>query len=47
MNRYLKYILVLVGLVLFGCSGTDAPTTTTVLPLADDRPTFLWFYTDN
>jgi len=47
MYRYIKYIVALMGLVLFGCSTANTPETTISLPLADDRPTFLLFYTDN
>jgi len=45
MYHYLKYIIALVGLVLFGCTSTQ--TTSAVLPLADNQPTLLLFYTDN
>lgn len=36
----------LLALLLAACASTDKPQDRTALPLVEDRPTFLWFFTD-
>ncbi|MBI5670785.1 MAG: hypothetical protein HZC41_22555 [Chloroflexi bacterium] len=36
----------LLALLLTACATNDQPQGRAVLPLADDKPTFLWFFTD-
>ncbi len=38
-------LLLLVSIGLAACAGASAPSAS--LPLAEGRPTFLFFYTDN
>ncbi len=46
MTYIMRYILVLVGLTIFGCTTAQTPTDIN-LPLSETQPTFLLFYTDN
>lgn len=40
-------LLALLGVILGACGGDSAETTESVLPLADDRATLIFFFTDN
>lgn len=46
MNRLLSFLSSILVMVV-GLGACTNTTTTVNLPLADDKPTFLFFYTDN